>query len=132
MGIYVSWKVSVRPSGAGLRNVYFLICQLVLDINCQHLGSTCQLEGFCAPFGRRVRVISLARNLSGGKLSPWNLSIELLFHPGTCPGGCCLVWNLFTDYKMYIHTPTLRPQGAQKPSNLHIFPNSWQDISNTN
>merc|ERR1712016_238907 len=32
----------------------FLYCILVLDINCQHLGNVCQLEGFCAPFGRRV------------------------------------------------------------------------------
>ena len=32
-----------------------------------------------------------ARNLSGGHLSPWNLSIELLFPPGFCPGGS---WNL--------------------------------------
>ena len=93
-GIYVSWKVSVRPSGAGLRNVHFLICLLVLDINCQLLGSICQLEGFCAPFGRRVGVICPPRNLSGGQLSPWNLSIELLFPPGICPGGRCPTRNL--------------------------------------
>ena len=34
---------------------------------------------------------------------------------------------------MYIvHTPTLRPKGAQKPSNLHSSPKCWHDISNTN
>ena len=88
------WKVSVCPLGAGLRNVHFLIRQLVLDINCQHLGSICQLEGFCAPFGRRVRVISLARNLSGGKLSPRNLSKWVLFLGGSCPGGRCPTRNL--------------------------------------
>ena len=33
----------------------FLLCILILDINCQHLGNICQLEGFCAPFGRGVR-----------------------------------------------------------------------------
>ena len=27
---------------------------LVLDISCQYLGDECKLEGFCAPFGRRV------------------------------------------------------------------------------
>ena len=27
---------------------------LVLGVNCQHFGNVCQLEGFCAPFGRRV------------------------------------------------------------------------------
>ena len=27
---------------------------LVLDISCQQLAEMCQLEGFCAPFGRRV------------------------------------------------------------------------------
>ena len=37
--------------------IYLLlqICLFVLDICCQHLGNTCQLEIFCAPFGRRVR-----------------------------------------------------------------------------
>ena len=37
---------------------------------------------------------------------------------------------------MYIpdqtYSPTLRPKGAQKPSNLHTFPKCWQFISNTN
>ena len=55
-------EVSVRPSGAGLRNVHFLVCLLVLDINCQLLGSICQLEGFCAPLGRRVGKYGLADN----------------------------------------------------------------------
>ena len=27
---------------------------LILDIFCQHLGDICQLEGFCASFGRRI------------------------------------------------------------------------------
>ena len=37
-GIYVSW-----------------IYVLILDISCQHLGDECKLEGFCVPFGHRVR-----------------------------------------------------------------------------
>ena len=48
---------ALRAQGWGIflvRNVHFLICILVLDINCQHLGNIRHLEGFCAPFGRRV------------------------------------------------------------------------------
>ena len=37
--IYVSWRVSVNPLGAGLGNVNF-----VLDINCQHVGNIIQLK----------------------------------------------------------------------------------------
>ena len=40
-GIYVSWRVSVRPSGAKLRNVHVVICVSIhiflLDICCQNL-----------------------------------------------------------------------------------------------
>ena len=34
LGVCVSWRVSVRPLGAGLVNVHFVICILVLDIYC--------------------------------------------------------------------------------------------------
>ena len=34
LGVCVSWRVSVRPLGAGLVNVHFVICLLVLDIYC--------------------------------------------------------------------------------------------------
>ena len=34
LGVYVSWRVSVRPLGVGLVNVHFVICILVLDIYC--------------------------------------------------------------------------------------------------
>ena len=54
-GIDVSWSFSVRPSGAGLGTLHFVIYIFVLDICGQHLGDICQLEVFCAPFGRRVR-----------------------------------------------------------------------------
>ena len=43
------------PSGAGLGNVHFVTYIFVSDICGQHLGDICQLEVFCAPFGRRVR-----------------------------------------------------------------------------
>ena len=43
------WRVSVRPSGAGLENVHFLEYTFVLDIHCQHLGKMCQFGGcLCA------------------------------------------------------------------------------------
>ena len=52
-GIYGSWRVSVRPSGAGLgKTCVSWIYIFVLDIFCQHLGDIWQLEGVCAPFGR--------------------------------------------------------------------------------
>ena len=54
-GIHVSWRSSVHPSGAGLGNVHFVTYIFVSDICGQHLGDVCQLEVFCAPFGRRVR-----------------------------------------------------------------------------
>ena len=50
----VSCRVSERPSGAGIGNIHFRIYMLALNISCQHLGDECKLEGFCAPFGRRV------------------------------------------------------------------------------
>ena len=34
---------------------------LILDISCQHLGDECKLEGFCAPFGRRVGVCTFLK-----------------------------------------------------------------------
>ena len=37
------------------RNVHLVIYIFALDICCQHLGNICQLEGFCAPFGRKVK-----------------------------------------------------------------------------
>ena len=33
----------MRPLGVGFRNILFLI--FILDISCQHLGNTCQLDG---------------------------------------------------------------------------------------
>ena len=53
-GIDVSWSFSVRPSGAELGALHFVIYIFVLDIYGQHLGDICQLKVFCAPFGRRV------------------------------------------------------------------------------
>ena len=60
-GKCVSWRVSVRPSGAGLENVHFLEYTFVLDIHCQQLGKMCQLEGVCAAFGRGVGECAFSR-----------------------------------------------------------------------
>ena len=51
------WRVSVRPSGAGLENVHFLEYTFVLDIHCQHLGKMCQFGGcLCALRARGWRM----------------------------------------------------------------------------
>ena len=75
-GIYGSWRVSVRPSGAGLgKTCVSWIYIFVLDIFCQHLGDIWQLEGVCAPFGRWVGkdltkyFFSIWQSIS---LSSWN------------------------------------------------------------
>ena len=59
--IYVSRRVSVRLSGAGLKNVHSLEYTFVLDIHCQQLGKMCQLEGVCALLGRRDRECTISR-----------------------------------------------------------------------
>ena len=40
----VSWRVSVRPLGAGWGNIHVWIYMLVLNISCQLLGDECKLE----------------------------------------------------------------------------------------
>ena len=60
-GICVSWKVSVRPSGAGLGIVHFLEYTFALDLHYQQLGNMCQLVGVCAPFGRGVGECAFSR-----------------------------------------------------------------------
>ena len=44
--------------------------------------------------------------------------------------------NIYRYIHIYIlqnvHSLTLRPKGAQQPSNWHIFPKCWQHISNAN
>ena len=53
-------EVSVRPSGAGLRNVHFLLCILILDINCQIFGEYMSAGGFlCAGLGNIHFVICI-------------------------------------------------------------------------
>ena len=90
-GIYIIWRVSV------LRNVHFLICILVLDINCQHLGNICQLAWVSVrPSGAGLGNLSSQELVRGGSCPPWNLSTrprnlsggklstQELVHPGTC------------------------------------------------
>ena len=90
-GIHVSWRSSVHPSGAGLGNVHFVTYIFVSDICGQHLGDVCQLEVFCAPFGRRVReciffvmyILDICRPHLGNKCQ-----LILYISPGpNCPGG---------------------------------------------
>ena len=110
--------------------------------------------------GELVRGNLSGGKLSGGKLSfldaclPGELVRGKVVRRGTCPGGSCpggtcpqghlsggnllavYIQYKYTYKKMYIpdqtYSPTLRPKGAQKPSNLHTFPKCWQFISNTN
>ena len=35
----------------------------ILGISCQHLGDECKLEGFCVPFGHRVRECTFFENV---------------------------------------------------------------------
>ena len=73
-GIYGSWRVSVRPSGAGLgKTCVNWIYIFVLDIFCQHLGDIWQLEGVCAPFGRWVGKDVLPYCLNRAKLDVFSL-----------------------------------------------------------
>ena len=79
------------------------------------MGNVRHLEGFCAPFGRRVEECTSGGNLSRGKLSDLELvrgevvPVELVLfrclpsrelvrgevvRSGTCPGGSCLPGNL--------------------------------------
>ena len=78
----------MRLSGAGLKNVHSLEYTFVLDIHCQQLGKMCQLEGVCAPFGRRVRDGTFSRKCIGHTLPTigecWSV-------------GGCLTTVLFTS-----------------------------------
>ena len=92
--------------------MYIFIYVLLLDINCQHLGNICHLEGFCAPFECRVGELLLGKFL-GRHVPRWTSSQVDKFHkrqfppvqvpkrtssqwPGSClgescPGGTCLL-----------------------------------------
>ena len=60
----------MHPSGAGLGNVHFVTYIFVSDICGQHLGDVCQLEVFCASFGRRVRECIFFCNVYIGYMLP--------------------------------------------------------------
>ena len=57
---------ALRAQGWGM---YIFVYVLLLDINCQHLGNICHLEGFCAPFECRVGELPLGKFL--GRHVPW-------------------------------------------------------------
>ena len=48
LGVYVSGRVSVPPSGAGLGNVHFVKYIFVSDIYYQQFGDICQLDEYLA------------------------------------------------------------------------------------
>ena len=52
-------------------NIFIYV--LLLDINCQHLGNICHLEGFCAPFECRVGELPLGKFL-GRHVPRWTSS----------------------------------------------------------
>ena len=91
-GIYGSWRVSVRPSGAGLgKTCVSWIYIFVLDIFCQHLGDIWQLEGVCAPFGRwagkqkNIKKFPWCQIVRGVKLSVFTHGVKLSA-VSNCPG----------------------------------------------
>ena len=53
--------------------MFIFIYVLLLDINCQHLGNICHLEGFCAPFECRVGELPLGK-LLGRHVPRWTSS----------------------------------------------------------
>ena len=100
-GIHVSWRSSVHPSGAGLGNVHFVTYIFVSDICGQHLGDVCQLEVFCAPFGRRVRECIFFCNVYIGYMPPTfgeQMSVD------------------------FVHFLTLRPKGRTENLQLTYIP----------
>ena len=81
------------------RNVHLVIYIFALDICCQHLGNIRQLEGFCAPFGRKVKEctfcnIYISIYICIGYMLPRGPTVQFLgvdsWAPGpNCPGPNC-------------------------------------------
>ena len=91
----VSFRVSVRPSGAGMGNIHFWIYMLVLNISCQHLGEECELESFCAPFGRRIglgwadRIIACFGARTSARKTSARPHNYMFLRPDKCQGDKC-------------------------------------------
>ena len=66
-------------------------------------------------------------------LSSWYLSGLYIYSPTyTHPPIVGMIYSIPTYIFKNVHSPTLRPKGAQKPSNLHSSPKCWHDIFNAN
>ena len=48
------------------------------------------------------------------------------------PPSVGMIYSIPTYIFKNVHSPTLRPKGAQKLSKLHSAPKCWHNISNTN
>ena len=79
------------------------------DMFCQQLGDICQLWGVCAPFGRRVADCTFTRMCIFFK------AYSATLHP-----------------PIDIYPPVLVEYRNTNKEIQHIFPNYWQNISNTN
>ena len=55
--------------------IFIILYVLLLDINCKHLENICHLEGFCAPFERRVWELPLGTIL-GRHVPRWTNSTK--------------------------------------------------------
>ena len=42
--IYVGWRLPVRPSGAGVRNIHFVTYKFLSHTFCQKIGNICKLN----------------------------------------------------------------------------------------
>jgi len=66
-------------------------------------------------------------------LSSWHLSGLYIYSPTyTHPPIVGMIYSIPTYIFKNVYSPTLRPKGAQKPSNLHSSPKCWHDIFNAN
>ena len=69
-------RVSIRRLGTGFRNVYFFIFIFILDISCQYLGNTCQLNsytdiGYILPTIGGYTYVSWRVSAPGPNRPPW-------------------------------------------------------------
>ena len=141
--IYVSWRVSVNPLGAGLGNVNF-----VLDINCQHVGNIIQLKLYIKGWvfavwaqGSLMYIFFIIIFVLEISCQHLGYTCQLNSYTGIgyilpTIGGYMSVGG-FLPQGPTVRGPTVHPEKVdswamgQKPSNWHISSNSWQDISNT-
>ena len=80
-------RVSICRFGARFRNVYFLIFIFILDISCQHLGNTCQLNLYT---GIGYILLTIGGYMSVGGFLPQGPTVRGPTVQGpNCPGPNC-------------------------------------------